>query len=78
MASLEKSIGSASGASIASLGSEPNLVSAVEKLEEKVNLLDKQSLDMIEFRLQSLLDKLKVILSLYFFLVNNFVHGIRT
>ena len=59
MAALEKSVGSPSSASIATLGSEPNLVSAIEKLEEKVTLLDKQSLDMLEFRLQSLLDKLK-------------------
>ena len=59
IAGLEKAVGSPSGAEIATLGAEPNLVSAVERLEEKVSLLDKQNLDMLEFRLQSLLDKLK-------------------
>ena len=63
MAVLEKAIGSTDGKEIATMGSEPNLVSALEKLEEKVFFLDKVNLDMLEMRLQSLMDKLKEIKS---------------
>jgi len=59
VAILEKSVGSISGAEIATFGSEPNLVAAIEKLEEKVFLLDKANLEFLEIRLQSLIDKLK-------------------